>query len=149
VRVAVLLLSVLLLAGCGRCFNREGIGASQSIARFTAAVPPPVDSGRYPGPLRILSPDHPLAAKAASLRADVECHEQILRQLVRDRISAKAPLEFRFMYVAQDSLNSRLVLRYFARAWDQTDFAGWQVQLVYTLPSLRPERAYVQTLPLE
>lgn len=97
----------------------------------------------------MLFPDHPLAVKAAPLRADAECHEQVLRRLVRSRISAKSPLEFQFMYVAQDSLNSRLVLRYFARAWDQTEFAGWQVQLVYTLPALRPERAYVQTLPLE
>jgi len=97
----------------------------------------------------MLSPDHPLAVRAAPLKADAECHEQILRQLVREHISAKMPLEFHFMYVAQDSVNRRLVLRYFARAWDQTEFAGWQVQLVYALPGLLPERAFVQTLPLE
>jgi hypothetical protein len=143
------LLLPLLSAGCGHCLSRGGIDASRSVTRFTATDAPPVDSGRYPGPLRMLSPDHPLAVKAGPLRADAECHEQVLRKMVRDRISAKAPLEFHFMYVAQDSVNGRLVLRYFARAWDQTEFAGWQVQLVYRLPSPRPEHAYVEALPLE
>jgi len=97
----------------------------------------------------MLSPDHPLSAKAALLRADVESHEQVLRKLVRDRISAKSPLEFQLMYVAQDSVNRQLVLRYFSRAAVQQEIAGWQVQLVYSLPSLRPVRAYVQAVPLE
>jgi hypothetical protein len=97
----------------------------------------------------MLSSDHPLSVKAGPLRADVESHEQILRKLVRDRISVKSPLEFQFMYVGQDSQNSRLILRYFSRAADQREFAGWQVQLVYSLPSLQPEHAYVQAVPLE
>ena len=97
----------------------------------------------------MLSSDHPLSVEAAPLRADVESHEQILRKLVRERISEKSPLEFRFMYVGHDSLNHQLILRYFSRAANQDEIAGWQVQLVYTLPSLRPVHAYVQALPLE
>jgi len=148
-RSAAILLSGLLLAGCHHCLRCDGLGASRSVTRFTAADAPPVDSGRYPGPLRMLSSDHPLSVKAGPLRADVESHEQILRKLVRDRISVKSPLEFQFMYVGQDSQNSRLILRYFSRAADQREFAGWQVQLVYSLPSLQPEHAYVQAVPLE
>jgi hypothetical protein len=148
-RRATILLSGLLLVGCHHCLKCREVSASQSVTRFTAANAPPVDSGRYPGPLRMLSSDHPLSVKAAALRADVESHEQILRKLVRDRISVKSPLEFQFMYVGQDSQNSRIILQYFSRAADQTEFAGWQVQLVYSLPSLRPERAYVQAVPLE
>ena len=117
--------------------------------RFTDADAPPVDSGRYPGPLRMLSSDHPLSVKAATLRADVESHEQVLRKLVRERISVKSPLEFQFMYVGHDSLNGRLILRYFSRAANQEKIAGWQVQLIYSLPELRPVHAYVQALPLE
>jgi hypothetical protein len=97
----------------------------------------------------MLSADHPLVLKAAPLRADVESREQILRKLVRERISVKSPLEFQFMYVGHDSLNRRLILRYFSRAADQGEFAGWQVQLVYSLPSLQPVHAYVQAVPLE
>ena len=117
--------------------------------RFTDADAPPVDSGRYPGSLRILPSDHQLAVDAAALRADVEAHERVLRKLVRERISVKSPLEFQFMYVGQDSANRRLILRYFSRAAVQNEIAGWQVQLVYSLPSLRPVHAYVQPLPLE
>ena len=117
--------------------------------RFTDADPPPVDSGRYPGSLRILPSDHPLAVDAGSLRADVEAHESVLRKLMRERISVKSPLEFQFMYVGQDSANRRLILRYFSRAAVQNEIAGWQVQLVYSLPSLRAVHAYVQALPLE
>ncbi|MCX6841131.1 MAG: hypothetical protein NTX53_02440 [candidate division WOR-3 bacterium] len=53
------------------------------------------------------------------------------------------------MYVGYDSVKQRLVLRYFARAAIQNEIAGWQVQLAYSLPSLRPALAYVQTVPLE
>jgi len=144
-----ILLSVLLLAGCHHCLRCDGVGTSRSVSRFVAADAPPVDSGRYPRPLRMLSSDHPLSVKAATLRADVESHEQVLRKLVRERISVKSPLEFQFMYVGHDSLNSRLILRYFSRAANQEEIAGWQVQLIYSLPELKPVHAYVQALPLE
>jgi hypothetical protein len=148
-RLAAILVSGLALVGCHHCLRCRGIGASQSVTRFTAADAPPVDNGRYPGPLRMLASGDPLSVKAAPLRADVESHEQILRKLVRERISVKSPLEFQFMYAGHDSLNSQLILRYFSRAADQREFAGWQVQLVYSLPSLQPVHAYVQAVPLE
>ena len=148
-RLAAILLSGLVLVGCHHCLRCRGVGASRSLTRYTAANAPPVDSGRYPGPLRMLASGNPLSTKAEPLRADVEAHEQILRRLVRERISVKSPLEFQFMYVGHDSLNGQLILRYFSRAADQREFAGWQVQLVYSLPSLRPAHAYVQAVPLE
>ena len=148
-RHAAILMPLLLLIGCRHCLRCDGVGASRSVMRFLAADAPPVDSGRYPGPLKMVHSDHPLAVKAAPLRTDAEAHEQVLRRLVRDRISVKSPLEFQFMYVGHDSLNSRLVLRYFSRAAVQNELAGWQVQLVYALPSLRPVHAYVQAVPLE
>ncbi len=148
-RCAAILLSSLLFVGCQHCVRCRGLNAYQSVTRFAAADAPPVDSGRYPGSLQILPSGHPLLASSAPLRADVEAHEQVLRQLVRGRISVKSPLEFRFMYAARDSLNRRLILRYFSRASDQGEFAGWQVQLIYSLPAMRPEHAYVQAVPLE
>ena len=148
-RCATIVLTFLILAGCRHCLQCRGVNASQSVTRFEAADAPPVDSGRYPGRLRMIASGDPLSTKAALLRADVEAHEPILRKLLRERISVKSPLEFRFMYVAQDSLNHQLILRYFSRAADQTEFAGWQVQLVYSLPSLQPVHAYVQPVPLE
>jgi hypothetical protein len=119
------------------------------VTRFIAADAPPVDVGRYPDFLRMLPADHPLVFKAGPLRADIEAHEQVLRKLVRDHLEVKSPLEFQFMYVGRDSVNHRLILRYFARAAVQREIAGWQAQLVYSLPSLRPLHAYVQAVPLE
>jgi hypothetical protein len=148
-RRAAIVMVFLLLTECHHCLKCGGFGPSSSVTQFAAADGPPVDVGRYPGPLRMLSYDHPLSVKAATLRTDVESHEQILRKLVRDRISVKSPLEFQFMYVGHDSLNQQLILRYFSRADNQIEFAGWQVQLVYLLPSLRPVHAYVQAVPLE
>ena len=97
----------------------------------------------------MLPADYPLSSRAASLRADIEAHENVLRRIVRDRISAKSPLEFQFMYAGHDSTGDRLVLRYFARAAVPDEIAGWQVQLVYSLPALLPVHAYVKALPLE
>jgi hypothetical protein len=148
-RRASILLSLLVLIGCHHCLRCRGAGASRLVTRFTDADAPPVDSGHYPGSFQILPSGHPLSVKADSLRTDVESHEQVLPKLVRERISVKSPLEFQFMYVGQDSLNRKLILRYFSRAAIQGEIAGWQVQLVYSLPSLQPEHAYVQAVPLE
>jgi len=148
-RRAVILGSLLALAGCHQSLCCRAGAERSSIMRFMDADAPPVDSGRYPGALRILPADHPLAVDAARLRADIEAHESVLRRIVRDRISVKSPLEFQFMYIGQDSANRRLILRYFSRAAIQNEIAGWQVQLVYSLPPLRPVHAYVQALPLE
>jgi hypothetical protein len=148
-RCAAIVLTFLLLAGCRHCLQCRGLNAARSVTRFAATDAPPVDSGRYRGPLRMLASGDPLSTKADPLRADVEAHEQILRKLVRKRISVKSPLEFRFMYVGHDSVNQQLILRYFSRAADQSEFAGWQVQFVYSLPSLKPVHAYIEAVPLE
>jgi len=142
-------MSALAVLGCSHCLRHSGIGASRSVTRFTAEDAPPVEVGRYRDHLRMLPVDHPLAVKAGPLRADVEAHEPVLRRLVRDHLEVKFPLEFQFMYVGHDSVNRRLILRYFARAAIQKEIAGWQAQLVYSLPSLRPVHAYVQAVPLE
>jgi hypothetical protein len=149
VRDLRILLSLLVLTGCHQCVRCRCVGERSSVIRFTQADAPPVDSGRYPGPLRMLTSRDPLSVKADPLRADVESHEQILRKLVRERISVKSPLEFQFMYAGHDTMNRQLILRYFSRAAIQGEIAGWQVQLVYSLPSLRPVHAYVQSVPLE
>jgi hypothetical protein len=148
-RCGAVLLSVLAVTGCHHCLGCRGLDARRSVTRFLAADAPSVDSGRYPAHLRILPTDHPLSLRAAPLRADVEAHEPVLRRLVRDHLAVKSPLEFQFMYVGHDSANQRLILRYFARAAVPKEIAGWQAQLVYTLPSLLPVHAYVQPVPLE
>jgi hypothetical protein len=136
----LVLLGCLLLVAC----------PSRSQVRLLArADGPPVVVGHYPDYLVMLSGDHPLARKADRLRQDVESHESFIRHLTRSRFDIRPPLEFSFMYVAYDSASSSLVLRYFARNPEPVIFAGWQVQLVYSLPALRLARAYVEEVPLE
>jgi len=147
-RVAVLA-SALVLPGCIHCLRCPAVDASRSVTRFVAEDAPPVEVGRYRAYLVMLPADHPLAVRAGPLRADVEAHEPVLRRLVRDRLEVKSPLEFQFTYVGCDSVNRRLILRYFARAAVQSEIAGWQTQFVYSLPSLRPVHAYVEAVPLE
>ena len=144
-----ILMSALVLLACSHCIRYPGVGASQSVTRFISSDAPPVEVGRYRDFLRMLPTDDPLAVKAGPLRADIEAHEPVLRKLVRDRLEVKSPLEFHLMYVGRDSVNDRLILRYFARAAVQSEIAGWQAQLVYSLPSLLPVHAYVQAVPLE
>jgi hypothetical protein len=149
VRQFAIPLLTLLVLGCHHCVTCRQADRSWSVTRFTSTGAPPVEVGRYRDHLQILPAGHPLAVKAEPLRADVAAHESVLRRLVRERIQLKSPLEFQFMYIGHDSVHNRLVLRYFARAADQSEIAGWQAQLVYSLPCLLPVRAYVQEVPLE
>lgn len=97
----------------------------------------------------MISVNHRAHRPVKRLRSDVERHEAWLRRAVRDRLDADVPLEFRFMYAGYDSVNRRLLLRYFAPNPDPMEIAGWQVQLVYSgrCPQLR--EAWVEALPLE
>ncbi len=110
---------------------------------------PPVIVGHYPDYLVMLPGDHQLVRKTERLRHDIESNESLIRQLARSRFDIRPPLEFMFMYVGYDSLNANVVLRYFARNPDPVIYAGWQLQLVYALPTLRLVRAYIEQVPLE
>ncbi len=97
----------------------------------------------------MINPGHRAYRPVRRLRADVERHEGLLRTLVRERFEADVPLEFHFMYAGYDSTNRRLILRYFAYNPVPIEIAGWQVQLVYSLPATRLCAAFVEALPLE
>lgn len=135
-----LLAAFLLIAGC---FHRS------DVRRLVEPGGPPVDVGHYAEHLVMLGAEHPLARKAERLRLDIEANEAVTRRVVRDHLELKSPLEFRFMYVGHDSVNQRLIMRYFAHHPDPTTIAGWQVQFVYALPALHLVRALVEEVPLE
>lgn len=111
--------------------------------------PLPVITGYYPYYHYQLPPDHPLQPRVPVLRQDIEANENLLRRLVRERYDVKSPLEFRFSYAGLDSVNSRLVIRYFAPDAQQHELAGWQVQFIYRLPKLALDSVYVWAVPLE
>ncbi|MGB9742638.1 MAG: hypothetical protein ACP5JB_00385 [candidate division WOR-3 bacterium] len=114
-----------------------------------ANPPPPVIPGYYPAYHYPLTPKHNLLNKTTLLRRDIEAHEPWLRQLVRQHYAVKSPLEFSFSYAGIDSLNRRLIIRYFAPNPNPDEIAGWQVQFVYRLPRLILECIYIWAVPLE
>jgi len=105
--------------------------------------------GRYEQPFETIDANDRAHRPVKRLRTDVERHETWLRSAVRYRLDVDVPLEFRFMYAGYDSVNRRLLLRYFAPNPDPMEIAGWQVQLVYSgrCPQLR--EVWVEALPLE
>lgn len=119
------------------------------IKRVLGTPSPPVTVGYYPHYHYPLPIGHRLHKRLLSLRQDIEANEQLLRQLVRERVAVKSPLEFHFSYAGYDSLNNRIILRYFAPNPQSEQIAGWQIQFVYRLPNHILERAYVWAVPLE
>ena len=136
-RIAVAL--IVLTAGCG---GRPGITC------LTRPNGPPVSAGRYPGRYVLVGSNHPMDRRASSWRADIAQHEQILRELVRERFTARTPLEFSHMFTACDSSAGRILLRYFAPAVNPSEIAGWEVMLVYAMNG-RLVEVFVDELPLE
>ncbi len=110
----------------------------------------PVETMHYPGYLRILDANEPLARRSLQWRTDAECNEKVLRQLVRDRFDlGKLPLEFRYMYTGLDTIAQVAAVRFFAFHPNPSVIAGWEVFLVYRLASGRLEKAFVAEVPLE
>lgn len=140
---AVLLFFMLLLLSSTTCPHRSQIN------RFFSSPSPPVEVGFYPYYISPLPSNHPLIEKVRILREDIERNEAILRKLVRENIGVKAPLEFKFQFVGQDSIHQRLILTYFAPNYQPELIAGWRVSLTYSLPRLELLLAYVTEVPLE
>lgn len=123
--------------------------ARSQFERHDESGSPPVRVGHYEQPFDMINFNHRSHRSVKRLRSDVERHEAWLRRAVRDRLDANVPLEFRFMYAGYDSVNRRLLLRYFAPNPNPMEIAGWQVQLVYSGRCPRLREVWVEALPLE
>jgi len=136
-----LVLSLMLLACC--------LPKSQ-VVRLVGPGALPVETMHYPGYLRILDANEPVARRSVPWRADAESHEKVLRQLVRDRFDlGKMPLEFRYMYTGLDSAAGLATVRFFAFHPNPSVIAGWEVFLVYRLANGQLIKAFVAEVPLE
>jgi hypothetical protein len=144
----LLLNAIFLLGASGTCLWQNCPHRSQ-MRQFISPAPPPVTVGYYPEYHHPLPENHFYSPKIRTLRQDIESNESLLCQLVQKHIPVKSHLEFRFSYAGYDSLNKRLILRYFAPNPAPGEIAGWQVQIIYRLPKLILERAFVWAVPLE
>lgn len=136
----ILAVCILFLVGCP--YRSE-------VRRLTSPTPPPVAVGHHPDYVEILYGHRGLEPLINRLRRDAEANEQILRKVVREHIDLKSPLEFSFKYAAVDTAARILLLRYFAPHPEPVLIAGWQVQLIYCLPSGMLQKVYVEEVPLE
>lgn len=108
-------------------------------------------AGWYRGSVHFLPGDDPRVTRAEPWIEDTRCHEQVLRELVRERYDTKSALEFRPMYVAADTARDLIIVRWFARSGvpeEQRGIAGWEVLLLYSSRG-RLVEAWVNELPLE
>jgi hypothetical protein len=137
VRIAALLLLVL---ACG----------SHSLVRNVSANDfALVREGRYKGNVRVVNDDPQLKQLTEGWRRQIEADPTFLRDIADRFFSLPDTTAFRFMYVGEDSVARRVILRYFGFAPKPFIIAGWQVQFVFDLSGRSLRAVYAEEVPLE
>lgn len=108
-----------------------------------------VREGRYQGSVRVMNGDPQLKQLAQSWRGQIEADPVFLRDVADRFLSLPDTTEFRFMYVGEDSVARRVILRYFGFAPKPFIIAGWQVQFVFDLNGRGLKAVYTEEVPLE
>ncbi len=93
--------------------------------------------------------DPQLKQLAQSWRGQIEADPVFLRDVADRFLSLPDTTEFRFMYVGEDSVARRVILRYFGFAPKPFIIAGWQVQFVFDLNGRGLKAVYTEEVPLE
>jgi len=108
-----------------------------------------VREGRYQGTLRIKDGDQKTVEKVEPLRRQIEEDPGFLRQVGEKYFSIPAVSDFRYKYVAEDSVAKRLVLRYFASDPHPIIYAGWQLLFEFSEPNMSLVQVLATEVPLE
>jgi hypothetical protein len=119
------------------------------VGRITANDYALAQEGTYAGHLRIKNGDPRLEALVRPWREEVDEHPELLRGVAEKYFSLPEPLEFHYMYIGEDSVAHRVLLRYFAYDPHPVIMAGWQVQLVFDAGTKRLLEVYTTEVPLE
>jgi len=135
--MAVILLTA--IAGCS--YN--------TVRRVSADDFAVVREGRYEGNVRVRNDDPRLKQMVEGRRQEIEADPVFLHQVAGKYFSVPDTVEFRFMYVGEDSAGKSVVLRYFGFAPKPFIIAGWQVQFVLDPTGKRLKGVYTQEVPLE
>lgn len=119
------------------------------IRNFILSSEQSVQIGRYPYYFRLLSEREIKDKNITPLIREGKKHRPLLEQQLKKQlgISLSKPIEYN--YTGYDSINQRVIIRYFACNPEPRQIAGWQVQVVYKLPSLLLEDIYLSEVPLE
>jgi len=108
-----------------------------------------VQEGRYPGSVRIKNGDPELERLVKDWRAELEAEPGFMRQVAEKYFALPEPSPFHFMYVGEDSVQGRVLLRYFAYDPHPVIMAGWQILFVFDRQSRRLAEVFTSEVPLE
>jgi hypothetical protein len=108
-----------------------------------------VQEGSYNGTLRLKNGNPRIETIAAPWRRQIEDDPNFLTRVGEKYFNIPEGSEFRYKYVAEDSVAKNIVLRYFASAPKPVIFAGWQLLFVFSEPRRSLTRVYASEVPLE
>jgi len=108
-----------------------------------------VNKGTYRGRLKFLGAGGAYKSLVDSLRGDVEKDEMVLLDVISDEYYTLPHYAYEYKYAASDETMDQLVLRYFARIAEHPIYAGYQIQLVFSLSSGRLLKVFTCEVPLE
>ena len=119
------------------------------VRRVSAGGFAAVQEGRYHGYLRYRNGMPEFERMASDWRRQIEGEPGFLRSVGEKYFYLPAQSEFRFMSVAEDSVQKQIVLRYFAYDPKPVIFAGWQLQFVFSQRDRSLVEVRATEVPLE
>lgn len=119
------------------------------IRNFILSSEQSVRIGWYPYYFRLLSEREIKDKNITPLIREGEKHRPLLEQQLKKQLGVSLPEPIKYNYTGYDSINQRVIIRYFACNPEPRQIAGWQVQVVYKLPYLLLEDIYLGEVPLE
>jgi len=105
--------------------------------------------GTYHGSARFIRDGGAFAPLIADFRHRVETNADVLPHIVHRVFSTSVQFAFRYKFTAHDAEKDYLILRYFARIPEHHDFAGYQIQFVFEIPTKKLVGVYTAEVPLE
>jgi len=126
-----------------------GCNTGSQIRNFLSSSNPEIHVGRYPHYFRLMSNEEIEKRKIGPLIKDGLRHRLWLEQELKARLGISLPTPIRYYYAGYDSVNQRIVIRYFAADPQPLLTAGWQIQLIYLYPALVLDEIYLDEIPLE
>ncbi len=139
-RFFVLKVILILLVNCN---------TGSQIRNFLSSSTPKIYVGRYPHYFRLMSDEEIEKRKIAPLIKDGLRHRLWLEQELKAKLGISLPTPIKYFYTGYDSVNQRIVIRYFAADPQPLLTAGWQLQLIYLYPALVLDEIYLDEIPLE
>ena len=105
--------------------------------------------GTYHGSGLFIRDGGAFASLIADFRHRVETNADVLPHIVHRVFSTSVQFAFRYKFTAHDAEKDYLILRYFARIPEHHDFAGYQIQFVFEIPTKKLVGVYTAEVPLE